>query len=630
MTPKEPSLDELIAEYMVLADDGQAPDIDEFLKGRESLRAEFLDFLQLSGGVERLTRLGTTGDVPSGRASGACERKVGPYVLREIIASGGMGIVYKGYDADSGRHVAVKFLRHGARNRPSYRHRFKREAIAIAALEHPHVVPLFDSGTDEDGAAYLAMQLIDGVSLDCVIAQHREARDGNLSSHGRTETPISKTAGEACAAAAFSDNYFANAARCLVDVAEALHAAHETGIVHRDVKPSNILLDVDGKAWLTDFGLASLGEDVTELTMTGDVLGTPAYMSPEQASGKADGLDRRVDVYGLGITLYELATGRRPFTGTREKVLRDVVEGNVQRPRNVDPNLPAELDTIICRAIATSPRDRYSTAQEMADDLRRFADGRPVSAKRLSTTVRFLRWCERKPGVTLATCGGILLAIGSAFAVQSWHQSTLRELNGQLEKTNRELADTNNQLIASQQRLSRELYVADMNAAFEAYNERDIPATRSLLDRYRDVTSEADPRGTPWYLLDRLTQTPSSHLLCQHDGAATEVALSSDGSYGISVGHDGSARRFTLTPSQAAEAQVFPVGGKLISLAMLPNGAEFVTGENIPDWVQPGQPILLRRPAKKLPKSPSCGMASNRSRYHPVENGLPRQNVIMT
>ncbi|MCL4203632.1 MAG: protein kinase [Pirellulaceae bacterium] len=321
-------------------------------------------------------------------------------ILREV-GRGGMGAVYEAEQKSLGRRVALKVLRFGAVSEPEAITRFQREAETVAQLHHTNIVPIFSVGT-EHGVNFYAMQFIEGRSLAQVLTDRAGPADPN------------------------------QVAEWGLQAAEALEHAHRRGVIHRDVKPSNLLLDNDGRIWLTDFGLAKRLDDAT-LSMTGALLGTPRYMSPEQASSGERRIDHRTDIYSLGATLYELATGQPVFDGdSPHRVIARIVSDEVTAPRLVRPGLPRDLETILLKCLHKDSAQRYQSARALADDLRAFSDGRPIAARRLGMFDRGVKWLRRQRrsvALTAATIAATLLLIAGIFASNAmyarWRSSSL-------------------------------------------------------------------------------------------------------------------------------------------------------------------------------------------------------------
>jgi serine/threonine-protein kinase len=309
----------------------------------------------------------------AGAASFDGER-LGDYLLLEEIARGGMGIVYKAQHIGLKRLVALKMILSGALATADERARFRREAELAANLDHPNIVPIYEV-RDHDGVLFFSMKLVDGGSLAQRIAAYR--RDPRAT------------------------------ARLIATLARALHYAHGKGFIHCDLKPSNILIDVEGNPQITDFGLARRASENSSLTVTGAILGTPSYMAPEQASGQRQSIGPATDVYGLGAILYELLTGRAPFrTATMMETVVQVLELDPVPPRELAADLPRELETVCLKCLEKLPEDRYASAQALADDLERFLQGDVVEAT--GPFQRLRRWTRREPEV-VSRIGGLAL-----------------------------------------------------------------------------------------------------------------------------------------------------------------------------------------------------------------------------
>ncbi|MCC7374375.1 MAG: serine/threonine protein kinase [Verrucomicrobiales bacterium] len=310
-----------------------------------------------------------TPTISEGGTTGSAEvlQQWGDYDLVEKIAQGGMGLVFKARQRRLKRWVAVKVVSGGALALPDFVKRFRTEAEAAAALDHPNIVPIYEVG-EAGGQPFFSMKLLEGGTLVD-------------RAHGTALPP-------------------AEAAALMVKVARAVHFAHQRGVLHRDIKPNNILLDTAGEPYLTDFGLAKLVEQDSTLTHTIAVLGTPSYMSPEQARGEARILTTAADVYGLGAVLYELLVGQPPFAGgTSLDTVRMVLEKEPKRPSALNPAVDRDLETICLKCLEKDPRHRYGSAEGLAEDLERWLNHEPIRARRASAVERLGKWVRRRPAI---------------------------------------------------------------------------------------------------------------------------------------------------------------------------------------------------------------------------------------
>ncbi len=405
---------------------------------------------------------------PEAGAPGARPERLGDYRILREVGRGGMGVVYEAEQESLGRHVALKVLPSSALLDPRHLQRFKREARAVARLHHSNIVPVHGVG-EQGGLHYYVMQFIPGQGLDQVLVELKRLRQarqpptaapagggaaeavarsllsgqfGAASSTGPEVSPTPAPPNEAGSGsrsgvhlpgqtegAAISESgwpYWHSVARIGIQVAEALAYASSQGILHRDIKPSNLLLDTRGTVWVTDFGLAKADTDRDNVTHTGDIVGTLRYMAPERFQGQAD---VRSDLYALGLTLYELLTLRPAFDESdRHKLIAQVAHDSPPRPRQVNRDIPRDLETIVLKATARDPAARYQTAGEMAEDLQRFLDDRPIKARRLSAVHRGWRWCRRNRAVA-GLVVGLSLVLLAGTAVSTWQavRATLAE-----------------------------------------------------------------------------------------------------------------------------------------------------------------------------------------------------------
>ncbi|QEL16266.1 serine/threonine protein kinase [Limnoglobus roseus] len=409
-------LQEILLAYVEAVEAGRPPDPQEFLAAHPEYAADLAEFVQgyhQIGGLvsvirqaeEPTERWKTIPAEPPGELG-----QLGDYRLLREVGRGGMGIVYEAEQISLRRRVALKILPFAGGADARQLQRFRNEAEAAAHLHHSHIVPVFAVGS-ERGVHFYAMQYIEGQSLAALIADLG----------GRTAEPHRPTRAVSALTTEHSNRsrqFFRTVATLGRQTAEALEYAHQMGVVHRDVKPANLLLDARGQVWIADFGLAQFQSQI-DLTVSGEVLGTLRYVSPEQAMGKRGLVDHRTDVYSLGATLYELLTLRPVFDGKdRHALLHQIAFAEPPPPRAVDPTVPVELETIVLKAVAKHPGDRYGSAQELADDLERFLADKPIRAKRPNLVERTRKWARRHPSAVVA--GILLLAFGLVgFAVST-------------------------------------------------------------------------------------------------------------------------------------------------------------------------------------------------------------------
>jgi serine/threonine protein kinase len=453
-TPSDdPRVIAAVEDYLRQCEAGTLPDVEAFVAERPEIAPLLrqclagLEFVQaavpeIEASADGLDRLAL--------AESLIGQPLGDYRIIRELGRGGMGVVYEAEQISLGRRVALKVLPLAGVLSAVQLKRFKNEARAAALLEHPNIVSVYSVGC-ERSVHFYAMRLIEGQSLAAAIEAMRLAVAGTatpecgmnecgmrndsvgnglravpespndvdlaLSPIPNSHSPFAETSAINALSTLRTErprDFYRRAAEIGVQIAEALQHAHDHGILHRDVKPGNILLDHEGKAWITDFGLARLEADAS-MTATGDLVGTLRYMSPEQAAGKSAVLDHRTDIYSLGITFYELLTLQPAFTGDdRHELLHKIASTDPRRPRQVNPRIPVDLETIILKAIEKDPADRYLTAQQLAADLRQLLEDKPIKARPPNLIGRAARWSRRHRGLVVACT--VLLAVAAVLA----------------------------------------------------------------------------------------------------------------------------------------------------------------------------------------------------------------------
>jgi serine/threonine protein kinase len=577
---REP-VEKLAEEFVERFRRGEKPTLDEYVTRfpelAEQIRALFPTLLEM----EQLASV--EGQPTSPHCGGLHDQspppeQLGEYRILREIGHGGMGIVYEAVQESLGRHVALKVLPlHGLLN-PTLLERFKREAKAAAKLHHTNIVPVFGVGEDS-GVHYFAMQYIQGQGLDKVLDEVRRLRAGAKEAGSAPEQPgdalsvsmakrlmsgqfsgkepsaagtplgTAPEAQESPSASTPADGfsltegaYFRSVARAGVQVAEALAYAHRQGVLHRDIKPSNLLLDAQGTVWITDFGLAKM-DDSDNLTDTGDVVGTLRYLAPERLEGRGD---ERSEVYGVGVTLYEMLTLRPAFPETdRLALLQQVRSAEPPRPRRFDGRIPRDLETIVLKAMARDPADRYQMTQALAEELRRWLAGEPIRARPVGALERAWRWAKRRPtaAALLGVSGVALLALVGLIVGLIFYRE-LANKNDEIQITNARLIDSQTETEVARvaeevQRKKAEtyLYFSKLVLAEREFSSGNVVRVKQLLQE-----CPKEVRRWEWRYLDQLCRRELASVQGPAD-SVRGVAISPDGKWVVSGG-DGHLVRF--------------------------------------------------------------------------------------
>jgi eukaryotic-like serine/threonine-protein kinase len=402
----DPELAEVLESYLTALEQGAPLSRAAFLAAHPRHAAELERYLPW---VELLAQARPRDSEPA--ANPPMPTLLGDFRVLGEIGRGGMGIVYEAEQISLKRRVALKVLPYASMLDERQLARFKNEALAAAQLHHPNIVPVFAVGC-ERGLHFYAMQLIDGQTLEHLILVLSEQPASAPVCNSTARLNAAKTATNAVA----SFDRFRQYAEWFVQAAEALDHAHNQGIVHRDIKPSNLMISSSGDLWVTDFGLARSQRDAS-LTASGDLLGTLRYMSPEQLRSKPGIVDHRTDIYSLGLTLYELISQRPRFDGqTQHELMHRIESEEPPSLARLDARVPRDLDSIVLKAISKTPEARYASAQDMADDLRRFLDGRPTLARPATWRDRSEKWIRRHARLAVSTGLALVLVVVCAMA----------------------------------------------------------------------------------------------------------------------------------------------------------------------------------------------------------------------
>lgn len=551
----EPVLADLVDRLTSLLAAGDASAVEELI-GRHPQHAErlraILPTLEILAGFN-------DNDLTAQKWDRATEELgvLGDYRLLREIGRGGMGVVYEAEQISLRRRVAVKVLPlAGLLDRRALA-RFRAEAQVAAGLHHTNIVPIYGVGC-ERGVHFYAMQYIEGLSLDRLIGAARGDSPSGATTQPRAE------ASEAPSAPAFArpsllipqvssleapqssktdplallstrrmgdESFFRRVAELGVQAAEALQYAHERGVIHRDIKPGNLMLDKFGQLWIADFGVARL-EGADELTATGDVLGTLRYMSPEQAVGQVHEVDCRTDIYSLGATLYELLALRPVFGDQRrEELLHQLTNADPASLRRHVPRMPADLETIIFKSLAKAPADRYPAASELANDLKRFCEGRTIRARRPSLLQRGGKWARRNRAIVRVMLASVVL-LSLVAGVSAWRINNEQMLRRLEASTARKLQ----QVI--QEQVELDAYADSINAASHAQGGHNLEGMAQSLEEQVPKPGKRDLRGFEWrYLWNQWQSRPQP--FGEHEGEAYCARFSPDGRWLATSGTDG-------------------------------------------------------------------------------------------
>jgi WD40 repeat protein len=546
----EQRLHEVLGAYFEAAERGEEPDRHVLLDRHPDLAAQIADFFAVEDHVHHLAAParaleadgslagnGKTMSEPTlelnartafdRRTSAAMDSIVfGDYDLLGLIARGGMGVVFRARHRSLNRLVALKLVRGGADATAHDARRFRNEAEAVAHLDHPNIVPIYEVG-EEHGCSFFSMKLVDG---------------GNLSDRLRE----------------FHDDPRAGA-RLMADVAQAVHHAHERGILHRDLKPSNILIDDRGAPLVADFGLARRVDEESELTLTGAVLGTPSYMAPEQATGQGL-VTKAADIHGLGAVLYAILTGLPPFKGvTPLETLRQVKEKTPEIPRAIRQSIDRDLETICLKCLEKEPERRYPSALAVAEDLERWRTGRSIMARPVSRPQHAWRWCRRNRRIT---------ALAAAIAVL-----ILTVTLGLFARTRagRDAARLESILLDQQ-------YATAVKHAEQLWADNRPVEALAMLEQLRPAPGNADRRGFAWHYLHRLCHIGLPALQA-HEGEVYSAAFSPDGKTLATAGHD---KTVCLWEPKTGKLRIRLVGHRdeINSVSFSPDGRSLVTASD--------------------------------------------------
>lgn len=464
-------IDQLAEEFTIELQSGLSPDIEDYALRFPDLADQIRDLFPTLKIIAKANSQATRDAELHGECNLPERTIIGDYQIVNKIGQGGMGVVYEAQQQSLGRRVALKLLPYSIAHNKKFVERFRREARAAAKLHHTNIVPVYEVGQDRDTLFY-AMQFIEGHGLDEIQKQIASIKDDTSGKQIDTVSNLISSASGKSTNSTTGNNLFKTIARLGISISDALNYSHQRSMIHRDVKPSNLILDTAGVVWLTDFGLVKTLD--SELTETGDFIGTARYMSPERFKGTCD---ERADIYGLGMTLYELVTGRIAYEANDRMHLMDqIVNQEPTKPRDIDRSIPLDLETIILKAMEKDPRKRYQKADEFTQDLVRFVDDQPIHARRASIVERTARWVRRNKAQASAFASLVLLSIVLVVAsVLIWQQRSIAEAN---------LRDA----VKQQNRADRE----------SEFAQREMEKARDAVERMLSAVGDVRLRNVPF------------------------------------------------------------------------------------------------------------------------------------
>jgi WD40 repeat protein len=456
---------------------------------------------------------------------------VADYELLEPLGHGGMGVVWRARQRSLNRMVALKMIRTGEFADLEEIRRFQNEAEAVALLNHPNIVPIYEVGEDA-GRHFFSMRLIEGGSL-------ADWRGGGVGGGGSEQYSVISNRGSEMS----NRGSLSGIVEVVVKVARAVHFAHQHGLLHRDLKPANILLDAEGEPLVVDFGLARLLGSESSLTATGDVLGSPAYMAPEQVTTRPEGVTTAADIYSLGAILFQLLTGRPPFQGaTPLDTLRQVAEQEPPRPRSLNPAIDQDLETVCLKCLAKDPAHRYTSARALADDLERWQQGEPILARPTPLWELALKWMRRHPAAA-AFLGLALVAPAVIITVLLFAGARITSERNRSQE--QELITLKNLYAADMARAYHSLQVDDYDGAWRslaAYRPSTTSSTPQASRAASRTAATTDLRGFEWRWLWQQVQGEARHSFAAHLGLVNGIAYSPDGRFVATVSADGTTK----------------------------------------------------------------------------------------